>query len=441
MAPKHRIRTVILGAAGRDFHNFNLVYRGDAGTEVVAFTATQIPGIANRRYPAALAGPLYPAGIPIVAESGLGALLRDTQAERVVFAYSDVTHQQVMHLASRALAAGADFVLLGPERTMIQASVPVIAVSAVRTGCGKSQTVRYLSGRLRELTLRAAIIRHPMPYGDLRKQICQRFGTYADFEKYKCTIEEREEYEPWVEQGMVIYAGVDYEKILRQAEKEADVIIWDGGNNDVPFYIPDLHIVLADPHRPGHEISYYPGAVNIRMADVIILSKCNTATKENIALVEKNVQQANPHAIIIYGSLEIVPEHPERIKDKRVLAVEDGPTLTHGGMKYGAATLAAQQCGAKELVDPRVFAVGKLKDTFKNYPEIGIVLPAMGYSKQQISDLQTTINKVPCDLVIDGSPVNLQKLVKINKPWITVEYIYQDMGKVKLADVLKKVKV
>jgi len=429
---------LILGAAGRDFHDFNTYFRNNKEYKVVGFTAAQIPDIAGRKYPKELAGRLYPKGIPIYDEKNLEKLIHKLKVDIVTMSYSDIPHQHVMELGSRVMASDAHFMMLGPHETMIKSKKPVVAVCAVRTGCGKSPVSRAVAHHFLKRNKRVVAIRHPMPYGDLRKQICQRFASYSDFDKYKCTIEEREEYEPWIEQGMIIYAGVDYEKILRQAEKEADVIIWDGGNNDVPFYKPDLHIVLADPHRPGDELTYYPGAVNIRMADTVIISKSNTASKDQIATVRKNVTQVNPKAKQILGSLSLSIDQPNLVKGKRVLAVEDGPTLTHGGMKYGAATLAAKKFKAKKLVDPRPFTVGKLKDTFKTYPHIGILLPAMGYGKQQVEDLQSTINRTKCDVVIDGSPVDLQKLISINKPWAIVNYFYEDRGE--LDSVLKKIK-
>jgi predicted GTPase len=429
---------LIMGAAGRDFHDFNTHFRDKKEYKVIGFTAAQIPDIAGRKYPRTLAGRLYPKGIPIFDEKNLEKLIQTKKVDYVFLSYSDLSHQHVMSLASRVMAAGAHFSILGPHHTMLASKKPLVAICAVRTGCGKSPVSRAVARYYKNKGKRVVAIRHPMPYGDLKKQICQRFATYQDFNKYNCTIEEREEYEPWVEQGMVIYAGVDYEKILRQAEKEADVIIWDGGNNDVPFYKPDLHIVLADPHRPGDELTYFPGAVNLRMADVIIISKSNTAKAENIQIVRNNIKSVNQKAIVIRGNLDLKLDSPKLIKGKKVLIVEDGPTLTHGGMKYGAATLAAKKYGAKKIVDPKKYAVGKLKDTFKTYPEIGVLLPAMGYGKQQIEDLQASINKVPCDVVVEGTPVNLQGLIKINKPWACVEYSYSDKGELK--KVLGKIK-
>ncbi|MCD6276538.1 MAG: GTPase, partial [Thermoplasmata archaeon] len=377
-------RVIIMGAAGRDFHNFNTYFRDNENYEVVAFTATQIPNIENRRYPSELAGKLYPEGIPIYSEEELPELIKKYDVDEVVFAYSDVSHEYVMHKASIANANGADFKLMGPKTTMLKSSKPVIAVTAVRTGCGKSQTSRKVFRLLREMGFKVVAIRHPMPYGDLVKQKAQRFASYEDLDRYECTIEEREEYEPYIDMGGVVYAGVDYGEILKQAEKEADIIIWDGGNNDIPFYKPDLHIVVVDPHRPGHELKYYPGETNLRMAHVVIINKEETADKANIDTVRKHIMEVNPHATVIDAASPLFVDHPEKIRGKRVLAIEDGPTLTHGGMTYGAAVIAAMKYGAAELVDARDYAVGTIVDTYKKYPHIHNYLPAMGYGKQQI---------------------------------------------------------
>jgi predicted GTPase len=415
-------RVVILGAAGRDFHDFNTVFREDPSTRVVAFTATQIPGIAGRRYPSALAGPRYPSGIPIVPEEDLGRLIREEKVDTCVFSYSDVRHEHVMHLASQSIAQGADFLLLSARRTMLQARVPVIAVTAVRTGAGKSQTTRYLSNILKKLGKRVVAIRHPMPYGDLAEQVCQRFATYADLDREKCTIEEREEYEPHIDNGFVVYAGVDYGKILARAEQEADIILWDGGNNDLPFYVPALHICIADPHRAGHETAYHPGEANFRRADVIILNKCNTAEAANIVAVETAAAKLNPGARVLRADSPVTLEHPERVAGKKVLAVEDGPTLTHGGMRYGAGVVAAMQAGAATLVDPSPYAVGSIRDTYAKYPNAVGILPAMGYGDAQIAELAETIRRTPCDVVVIGTPIDLRRVLKIDKPALRVHY-------------------
>ncbi len=411
-------RVIIMGAAGRDFHNFNVVYRNSEDYEVVAFTATQIPNISGRKYPAELAGELYPEGIPIYDEKELPQLIKKYGVDEVVFSYSDVSYGYVMGRASIANVAGADFKLLSPEHTMLKSNKPVIAVCAVRTGCGKSQFSRKIFEILSK-RLKVVSIRHPMPYGDLTKQICQRFASYEDLDKYECTIEEREEYEPYIEMGGVVYAGVDYEEILRNAEKEADVIIWDGGNNDYPFYKPDLHITIADPHRPGHELSYYPGEINLRMADVVVINKIDTAKEENIRKVEENIKRVNPKARIIKAASPIEVEGD--IKGKRVLVVEDGPTLTHGEMPYGAGTVAAEQNGA-EIIDASKYAVGSIRETFEKYPHLGKILPAMGYGKQQIKELEETINAADCDVVLAATPINLARIINVNKPVIRVRY-------------------
>ncbi len=429
---------IIMGAAGRDFHNFNVYYRNNKNYRVVAFTATQIPNIENRRYPPELAGPLYPDGIPIYPEEELPELIKKFNVQEVVFAYSDVSHEYVMHKASIALANGADFVLLGPESTMIKSKKPVISVCAVRTGSGKSQTTRKVSEILKSMGKKVVVIRHPMPYGDLVKQKVQRFATFEDLDKNECTIEEREEYEPHLRNGTVVYAGVDYEEILRQAEKEADIILWDGGNNDFPFYKPDLHIVVTDPHRAGHEITYHPGETNLRMADVVIINKEETASWDNIQTVREHIAQVNPRAIVIDAASPFFVENPEMIRGKRVLAIEDGPTLTHGEMSYGAAVLAAKKFGAAELVDAKPYAVGSIKATYEKYKQIHNYLPAMGYGEEQIKELEETINNTPCDVVVSATPIDLQRIMKINKPVVRVRYELDEIGKPDLTDILKE---
>ncbi|HIH73686.1 MAG: GTPase-like protein [Thermococcales archaeon 44_46] len=438
MAEKKRKRVVILGAAGRDFHNFNTFFRDNPEYEVVAFTATQIPDIEGRIYPPELAGELYPNGIPIWNEDDLEKIIKEHDIDIVVFAYSDVSHEHVMHLASRAHAAGADFWLLGPKSTMIKSTKPVVAVTAVRTGCGKSQTSRKVAQLLQEMGYKVVAIRHPMPYGDLRKQVVQRFATFEDLDKYECTIEEREEYEPYIERGMVVYAGVDYEKMLREAEKEADIILWDGGNNDFPFYVPDLWIVVTDPHRPGHELKYHPGETNFRAADVIIINKIDTANRDDIQKVRESIEKVNPNAIVIEAASPIFVDKPELIKGKRVLVVEDGPTLTHGGMKYGAGYVAAKKFGAKEIIDPRPYAVGSIVETYKKYPHLDVILPAMGYGKKQIKELEETINRADADVVIMGTPVDLRRFMNLNKPAVRVRYELEEIGYPKLKDILKE---
>ncbi|MEM2463240.1 MAG: cyclic 2,3-diphosphoglycerate synthase [Candidatus Bathyarchaeia archaeon] len=426
-----------MGAAGRDFHNFNVYFRDNDAYEVVAFTATQIPGIEGRIYPPELAGKNYPKGIPIYPEEDLEKLIREYNVDEVVFAYSDVSHEYVMHRASIALANGADFRLMGPKTTMLKADVPVVSVGAVRTGCGKSQTSRQIAKILKDKGLNVVVVRHPMPYGDLRKQVCQRFATYEDLDRHSCTIEEREEYEPHLDNGVIVYAGVDYEKILREAEKEADVIVWDGGNNDIPFYKPDLHIVVADPHRAGHELTYHPGEANLRMANVVIINKVDTAPVENVNRVKENVRKVNPNAIILEAASPITADIPELIKGKRVLVIEDGPTLTHGNMPYGAATILAKQLGASELVDPRPYAVGSIKEAYEEYPHLGAVLPALGYGEKQIAELNETISRTPCEVVIIGTPVDLRRVIKINKPTVRIKYELKVLGPVSLEQVLE----
>jgi predicted GTPase len=438
MADSVRKKIIIMGAAGRDFHNFNVVYRGNPDYEVVAFTATQIPNIEGRTYPASLAGSLYPNGIPIYPEEEITSLIHEMNIDLVVFSYSDVTHDHVMQQVAKVNAAGADFTMLGAEDTMIKSTKPVIAVCAVRTGCGKSQTTRRISDILKGMGKKVAVVRHPMPYGDLVKQAVQRFATLDDLEKHECTIEEIEEYEPHINNGTIVYAGVDYEKILRSAEKEADVVLWDGGNNDTPFYKPDLWVTVMDPHRPGHSTTYYPGQVNAIRADVIVINKEDSATKEQIALVKKEIAEFNKQngeSIVIDANSEIKVADPDLIRGKKVLVVEDGPTLTHGEMKYGAGVVAAERLGC-ELVDPRKYAVGEIKETFKKYPEIGELLPAMGYGKLQVLHLQETINAVPCDAVVIGTPIALQRYVDINKPATRVTYDLKELSKPDLADIL-----
>ena len=431
-------KVIIMGAAGRDFHNFNTYFRNNPDYKVVAFTATQIPDIEGRKYPAALAGKLYPRGIPIYAESELDALIAKYKADDVHFAYSDVSHEYVMNKASQVMAAGANFVLLGPRDTMVKSKRPVVSVCAVRTGSGKSQTSRKVATILKEKGRKVAVIRHPMPYGDLVKQKVQRFATYADLDKHECTIEEREEYEPHIDRGIIVYAGVDYEAILRQAEKEADVILWDGGNNDFSFYKSDLEIVVADPHRAGHELRYHPGETNFRRAQVIVINKMDTATKEGIDIVLADIKKVNPKAVIIRANSPTIVSDGGRITGKRVLVIEDGPTLTHGGMRYGAGIVAAQKYGAAEIIDPRPYAVGSIKKTFEKYNHLDKVLPAMGYGDKQCSDLAATIEKIPCDLVVSATPIDITRVIKVSKPILRVGYELEEIGSPALKDVLKK---
>ena len=433
-----RRRVVIMGAAGRDFHNFNTYFRDNEKFEVVAFTATQIPDIEGRVYPPELAGKLYPDGIPIIAESELPSFIRENDIDEVYFSYSDISNQYVMERAALAMSAGASFGLLGPKDTMLTSEKPVIAVCAVRTGCGKSQTTRRVAQILEKLGKKVAIIRHPMPYGDLKKQIWQRFETLDDLDKYECTIEEREEYEPHIMRGNIVWAGVDYGEILKRAEKEADVILWDGGNNDLPFIKPDLHIVVADPLRPEDEITYYPGIVNLRMADVVVINKVDTADYEDVLIVWDNVRAFNPKATVILAASPIFVEDPDVIKGKKVLVVEDGPTLTHGEMSVGAGFIAAQLFGAAEVIDPRPYAVGSILETYEKYENTGPVLPAMGYSPKQIAELEETINKAEADAVIIGTPIDLRRVVKLNKPATRVRYELQEIGKPDLEDMIKR---
>ncbi|HSM16942.1 MAG TPA: cyclic 2,3-diphosphoglycerate synthase [Gemmatimonadales bacterium] len=431
------LRVIILGAAGRDFHNFNVHFRNNPAYNVVAFTATQIPNISGRRYPPALAGDQYPKGIPIEPEDNLESLIRSRDVDVVVFAYSDVSHDYVMHLGSRALAAGADYLLLGPKHTMLSSRVPVVAICAARTGSGKSQTSRYVAAILSGWGKRVVVIRHPMPYGDLVKQAVQRFANYDDLEQHDVTIEEREEYEPHIAAGRVVYAGVDYQKILDQAEREADIIIWDGGNNDIPFYQPSFHIVVVDPHRPGHSAEYHPGETNVRMADCIIINKMDTAAPEQVQAVRETVTKLNARATIVEADSPITVEGAEQIRDKKVLVVEDGPTLTHGGMAFGAGWVAAKQHGAAAVIDPRPYAVGSIARTFEAYPTTGAVLPAMGYGDQQTEELEQTINDSPADLVIIGTPIDLRRIVNITKPSVRVRYELQERGDPRLENYLR----
>ena len=432
-------RLAIIGAAGRDFHNFNTTYRDDPSVEVVAFTATQIPGIAGRRYPVELAGPRYPQGIRIVPEDDLERLIRDERIDVCVFSYSDVAHETVMHLASRCIVAGADFELLANDRTMIPSMAPVIAITAVRTGAGKSQTTRFVSSILKKLGKKVVAIRHPMPYGDLAAQACQRFASYADLDHHKCTIEEREEYEPHIDNGFIIYSGVDYGMILKAAESEAEAILWDGGNNDLPFYRPDLHICIADPLRPGHEMLYHPGEANFRRADVIVINKCDSADPKAIEAIEAQAAKVNPKARVLRANSPATCEKPELVKGKRVLVIEDGPTLTHGGMTYGAGVVAAKKLGVAEIVDPTPYAVGSIKATYEKYPNAKGILPAMGYSPLQIAELEATIEKTPCDAVVSGTPIDLTRVLKIGKPATRVRYELEPLVPGLLEEEVRKI--
>ena len=433
-----RTRVIIMGAAGRDFHNFNVAFRDNDAYEVVCFTATQIPGIEGRRYPPELAGSLYPDGIPIYEEKDLPQLIAEYDVDQVVFAYSDVPHEYVMHRASIVNAAGADFRLMGLKSTQLKSNKPVVSIGAVRTGVGKSQTTRYVADALQKLGYRVVAIRHPMPYGDLAKQAVQRFATYDDLDKHETTIEEREEYEPYIDRGIVVYAGVDYEAILREAEQEADIILWDGGNNDVPFYVSDLHIVLVDPHRPGHELQYYPGEANLRLADVVVINKVDTADYDDVLTVIANARELAPKATIVQAASPIFVDHPDRIAGKRVLVVEDGPTLTHGEMAYGAGVVAAQRFGAAEIIDPRPFAVGTIAETYAKYPSTGNVLPAMGYGDQQMADLEQTINNADADLVIAATPIDLSRIIDVRLPVERVRYELDVIGTPRLEDLLRQ---
>ncbi len=426
-----------MGAAGRDFHNFNVCFRDNPHYEVITFTAAQIPNIAGRQYPPSLAGKLYPQGIPIESEQKLGSLIKFYEIDEVVFSYSDVSHEYVMHKACMVNAMGAQFTLLGTRQTMLKSKKPVVAVCAVRTGCGKSPTSRKVCKILKELGKKVVVIRHPMPYGDLAKQCIQRFASYEDLKKHNCTIEEIEEYEPHIEQQTVVYAGVDYATILADAEKEADIIVWDGGNNDTPFYVPDIYITIVDPHRPGHELTYYPGETNLLLADIVIISKEDTAKPENINLVKKNIKMSNPKAVIVDAALPVTVERPELIKDKCVLVIEDGPTLTHGGMPFGAGFLAAEKFGAKDIVDPRPYAMGSIAETLGKYTHIGKLLPAMGYGHSQMEELKETIRRIPCDTVIIGTPIDLGNLIQIEKPTDRVRYDLQEIGTPTLKELLQ----
>ena len=430
-------RVVILGAAGRDFHNFNVAFRDDPGCEVVAFTAAQSPGIAGRRYPGALAGPRYPEGIPIVAEDRLEQLIREQRADLVVFAYSDVLHLNVMHLASRALACGADFTLLGPSRTMLRSRLPVIAVSAVRTGCGKSQTARYLSQRLRGLALRCAVIRHPMPYGDLERERVQRFATLQDLHEAHCTLEEREEYEPHLAAGNLVYAGVDYAAILERAEQEADVILWDGGNNDFPFLRPNVHVVLVDALRPGQEAAYHPGEAVLRMADVVVIAKADAAAVSDVHRLRQSVHDLNPRALVVRGASPVALQDEAAVRGRRALVVEDGPTLTHGGMAYGAGFVAASRAGAS-IVDPRASAAPEIAAVYAQYPHIGPVLPAMGYSPGQLAALRATVEQSDADVVVCGTPVDLAALLGTRKPVVRARYEFAELDAPGLWDEVER---
>jgi predicted GTPase len=431
-------KVIIMGAAGRDFHNFNVYFRDNPRYRVVAFTAAQIPDIEYRLYPPELAGELYPDGISIYPENQLSDLIQKYQVDLVAFSYSDIPHRDVMHKASVAMACGADFILIGATYTMLKSEKVVVAVCAVRTGCGKSQTTRHICRIMREMGQRVVVVRHPMPYGDLTKQIIQRFSSYKDFEKHKCTIEEREEYESLVDQEIVVYAGIDYGQILKEAEKEADIIVWDGGNNDTPFYFPDVHIVIFDPHRAGHERLYYPGETNMIMADIAVINKVGSADSAQVEIVRKNIEKYAPGAEIVLAESAVLVDDPNLIRGKRVLVVEDGPTLTHGEMPFGAGTIAAQMHEAACIVDPRPQITGTLKETFEAYPHVGALLPAMGYSEDQIHDLELTINKVDCELVLFATPIDLPKIVSINKPTLRVYYEYRDHDKPLLEEVLLK---
>jgi predicted GTPase len=432
-------RVLIMGAAGRDFHNFNTVYRDDPGTEVVAFTATQIPFINDRKYPASLAGPSYPDGIQIYDESELTRLIRELHVDDVVFAYSDVEHVYVMSKGSEVMAAGANFLLLGPNATMLDASIPVVAVTAVRTGVGKSQTTRAIAGALRDMGKKVVAVRHPMPYGDLEKQRVQRYATLEDLDRYDCTIEEREEYEPHISSGTIIYAGVDYGEILAQAQAEADVLLWDGGNNDLPFYRPRVHIALVDPLRAGHELRYHPGETNLRMADVVIVNKMDSATPQQIEQVDETIARVNPGAIVVHANSRVSVDDGESIRGKRVLVIEDGPTLTHGDMKIGAGVVAAQRGGAAEIVDPRQWAIGTIEETFRRY-DVGAVLPAMGYSEGQLAEMEKIIDAADVDLVVIGTPIDLRRVIDIRKPAVRVRYDLEILeGEPTLQDILRPV--
>ena len=427
-------KVIIMGAAGRDFHNFNVYFRDNPRYQVICFTATQIPDIDGRQYPPELAGAMYPHGIPIKSDENLMEMIKADKVDLVAFSYSDVPHTEVMHKASQVIAAGADFIMIGASYTMIESTKKVVSVCAVRTGCGKSQTSRQIVQILKDAGQKVVSVRHPMPYGDLTKQIVQRFATYEDFEKHDCTIEEREEYEPVVDMGAIIYAGIDYEKILRQAEEEADIIVWDGGNNDTPFYKPDVHVVIFDPHRVGHETTFHPGETNLLLADIAVINKVDSADPKDVETLKHTIARHNPHARIILADSIVSAENGESMQGKRVLVIEDGPTLTHGNMTFGAGVIAARRYGASEMVDPRPYLVGSLRDTFEAYPKIGKVLPAMGYGEQQVKDLEATIEACDCDMVVSATPIDLTRLVKIQKPILRVRYDYQDNSKPTLGD-------
>ncbi len=433
-----RTRVLIMGAAGRDFHNFNTRYRTDESTEVVAFTATQIPYIVGRRYPRELAGPLYPEGIQIHDEEELPTIIREQKIQQVIFSYSDVSYKYLMNRASVVQAAGADFLVPDPYGTMLPSTKPVVAVCAVRTGCGKSQTTRFIANLLKDRGYKVAVVRHPMPYGHLLEQRCQRFETLEDLKRHNCTIEEMEEYEPHLRQGHLVFAGVDYADILTAAQKEADVILWDGGNNDVPFFKPDLHVVVTDPHRVGHEVNYYPGELNARMADVFIINKEDSAEPKNITKLHASLRELKPGAAIVHADSEVTVDDPEAIRGKKVLCVEDGPTLTHGEMTYGAAVIAAQRFGAAEIIDPRPWVEGTIKRTFEKYPDIGTLLPAMGYSQEQIDDMEATIHRVECDVVLIGTPIDLTRLVKFKKPTVRVRYDLKEKGQPNMTEIVDR---
>ncbi|MGD0423421.1 MAG: cyclic 2,3-diphosphoglycerate synthase [Candidatus Bathyarchaeia archaeon] len=431
------VRTLIMGAAGRDFHNFNVFFRDNPDYEVVAFTATQIPGIEGRTYPPCLSGPRYPEGIKILPEEDLAKIIREKNVELTVLAYSDLPHDVVMQKASLVLACGADFRLMGPKTTMLKSSLPMVSVCAVRTGAGKSTVSRAVVRSLKKMGHRVVVIRHPMPYGDLEKQVCERFASYEDLNRYECTIEEREEYEPHIDVGTIVYAGVDYEKILREAEKEADVILWDGGNNDLPFYVPDLQIVVVDPLRPGDELAYYPGEVNLRIADIVVINKVDSAPRANLKLVRDNIKRVTPTAKIVEAASEIYVDDKSNIRGKNVLAVEDGPTVTHGEMKEGVGAIAARRYKAKSLVDPRPYAIGSIKRTYEKYPHLGRVLPAMGYGEKQVRDLERTINAVKCDSVVLGTPIDLRRIMNIKRPAVRVRYEIRETTRPTLDEILR----
>jgi len=434
-------RTVIMGAAGRDFHNFNVYFRDNSKFDVVAFTATQIPGIEGRTYPATLSGTRYPNGIPIFREEDLSTIIREKNVDLVVLAYSDLAYADVMHKASMVLAAGADFRFMGPKTTMLKSNLPVVSVCAVRTGAGKSTVSRAVSKSLKKILGRVVVVRHPMPYGKLAEEVCERFATYEDMDRFECTIEEREEYEPHIDIGNVVYAGVDYEKILREAEKEADVILWDGGNNDLPFYKPDLQIVVVDPFRPGDEVGYYPGEVNLRVADVVVINKVDTALAKNVKIVRNNVKRVRPEAKIVEAASEIHVDNKSLIRRKRVVAVEDGPTVTHGGMKEGVGAIAARKFGAKQLVDARKYAIGSIKRTYEKYPNLGKVLPAMGYGERQVKELEQTIASIDCDTFVLGTPIDLRRIMKLDKPAVRVRYEIREVTKPTLDDILRSMPI